>query len=390
MQWNSNIGDPIVFWILKTILLFELFYCGYKISNGNKYKKYALISTVFYSLIEGLRWMRGVDYWHYYQDIATNFQAIETTPDPEPIYKLFCTLFYHSQLPVSIAFIFYSAILFISFLSIIKHFKELAIWAMPLFFIITVSATENHIRQFFAIPFILFAYSAWLNNKKKSCYLLLCIAPLIHTSSIILCIIFLLLINTKLNTKLNLPSKGGFILLIIYLALFFTWDINKFGSLSIWLQTLDGFTSSKFSSYVDNSDRWFTKEGSIAEVTDGLVSTSVYMKYITLISSSIIIYYGYKFAIKNKKYISFYILACINLFILVIGGDIELFGRFAEYFLIFIPITISYIITSFKPYKTTEKFLIYSILFIIYFVYMFLRNWGEASKLTGNGFIWDA
>lgn len=386
MQWNSNIGDPIVFWILKTILLFVLFYCGYNISNGNKYKKYALISTVFYSLIEGLRWMRGVDYWHYYQDIATNFKSIETTPNPEPIYKLFCTSFHYTELPVCIAFIFYSALLFISFLSIIRHFKELAIWALPLFLLITVSATENHIRQFFAIPFVLFAFSAWLDKKKKLCYILLCVAPLIHTSSLFLVIIFLLLIHKKIN----LPQKGNLVLLIIYILLFFVWDINKLGSFSTWLQTLNLFSDTKFESYVDNADRWFTNEGSISDITEGLVSTSVYMKYITLTSSSIIIYYGYKFAIMNKNYISFYILACLNLFILVIGGDIELFGRFAEYFLIFIPITISYIIVSFKPNKTNEKFFINSILFIIYFIYMFLKDWGEPSRLTGNGFIWDA
>lgn len=162
------------------------------------------------------------------------------------------------------------------------------------------------------------------------------------------------------------------------------------GSFSTWLQTLNLFSDTKFESYVDNADRWFTNEGSISDITEGLVSTSVYMKYITLTSSSIIIYYGYKFAIMNKNYISFYILACLNLFILVIGGDIELFGRFAEYFLIFIPITISYIIVSFKPNKTNEKFFINSILFIIYFIYMFLKDWGEPSRLTGNGFIWDA
>lgn len=386
MQWNSNMGDPIVFWILKTILLFVLFYCGYKISNGDKYKKYAIISTVFYSLIEGLRWMRGVDYWHYYQDIATNFRAIETTPNPEPIYKLFCTFFHYTELPVCMAFIFYSALLFISFLSIIKHFKELAIWALPLFFLITVSATENHIRQFFAIPFVLFAISAWLDKKNKLCYILLCIAPLIHTSSLFLVIIFLLL----KYKKINLPQKGNFVLLIVYILLFFVWDINKLGSFSAWLQTINLFSDTKFESYVDNADRWFTNEGSISSITDGLVSTSVYMKYVTLTSSSIIIYYGYKFAILNKNYIPFYILACLNLFILVIGGDIELFGRVAEYFLIFIPITISYIIVSFKPNKTNEKFFINSILFIIYFIYMFLKDWGEPSRLTGNGFIWDA
>lgn len=387
MLWNSNIGDPIILWIFKTILLFVLFYCGYHISNDRKdsFKKYAFVSTLFYSLIEGLRWMRGVDYWHYYQDIATNFKAIGTTPDPEPIYELFCTTFYHSNLPICIAFVFYSAILFIAFLSIIRQFPKIAIWALPLFFIITVEATENHIRQFFAIPFILFAFSAWLRNKRILCYAFLCVAPLIHVSSLFVVAIFLLL--THLNIKL--PQKVGLILLIIYVVLFFTWDINKLGTFSVWLQTLDTFADSKFDAYINNADRWFSSEGSIEDVTGGVVETSSFRKYVTFITSSIIIYYGHRFANQNNYYKFFYLFSCLNIFINVIGGDIELFGRFAEYLLVFIPITVSYIIVAFKAYKTKERDIIYVILFILYFMYMFLKYWGSPT-ISGSGFIWDA
>lgn len=387
MQWSSNVGDPIVLWIFKTILLFVLFFCGYQISKGNRdsLKKYAFISTIFYSLIEGLRWMRGVDYWHYYQDIATNFKAIETTSDPELIYELFCTGFYNSHLPVCLAFVFYSAILFVSFLSVIRHYRKLAVWALPLFFIITVEATENHIRQFFAIPFILLAFSSWLDKKYILCYCLLCIAPLIHTSSLLLIAVFLLLIHVNIK----LPKNGGLVLLILYILLFFVWDIHNLGAFSTWLQTLDVFTGSKFENYVYNADRWFTDEGSISDVTGGTVITSEFRKYTEFITSSIIIYYGYKFAIHNNFYKVLYIFSCLNLFIQVLGGDIELIGRFAEYFLIFIPLTVSYIIIELKPYKTKEKYFIYVILFIIYFIYMFLRYWGSPT-ITGSGFIWDA
>lgn len=387
MQWSSNIGDPIVLWIFKTILLLVLFYCGYKISNGKKdlFNKYAIISTIFYSLIEGLRWMRGVDYWHYYQDIATNFKAIGTTSDPEPIYELFCVGFYNSHLPVCFAFVFYSAILFVSFLSVIRHYRELAIWALPLFFIITVGATENHIRQFFAISFILLAFSVWLDKKYILCYCFLCIAPLIHTSSLLLVAVILLL----MHINIKLPKRGGLILLIVYIALFFAWDINNLGAFSTWLQTLDVFTGSKYESYVYNADRWFTGEGSIGDVTGGAVATSGFRKYTEFITSSIIIYYGYKFALLNNNYKILYILSCLNLFIQILGGDIELFGRFAEFFLVFVPLTISFIIIEIKPYKTKEKYLIYVILFIIYFIYMFLRYWGTPT-ITGSGFIWDA
>ena len=67
-------GDPILYWILRFIVLLSFFLSGYLISykdkNGRNYWKYSSICIIFYSLIEGLRWNRGVDYPHYYQDLT--------------------------------------------------------------------------------------------------------------------------------------------------------------------------------------------------------------------------------------------------------------------------------------------------------------------------------
>ena len=96
MYWNQNIGDPIFMWILNTILMFVLIYSGYGITykNKSKFRSYAGLSLLFYSLIEGLRWMRGVDYFHYYQDLATGFKGSYVTGNPEILYELFCKTFH--------------------------------------------------------------------------------------------------------------------------------------------------------------------------------------------------------------------------------------------------------------------------------------------------------
>ena len=98
MFWNQDIGNPIIMWILKTILLLVLYYCGYGISykKENYFARYAILSIVVYSLIEGLRWNRGVDYWHYYRDIVTNFRF--ATEEPEFLYKFFLYMI-HQILP---------------------------------------------------------------------------------------------------------------------------------------------------------------------------------------------------------------------------------------------------------------------------------------------------
>ena len=115
MNWSSSTGDPIVYWTLYVLLTLVLTFCGWQISRDNekqsKFKKYAWIAGVSYSLVEGLRWLRGADYYHYYMDLESNFMSGYCTPDPEPVYKLWVNFFHSTGLHPTIAFIFYSALL---------------------------------------------------------------------------------------------------------------------------------------------------------------------------------------------------------------------------------------------------------------------------------------
>ena len=73
MFLGYDVGDPIIYWILRILLLAILFFCGWGISKDApaRYNKYAWLAGSAYSLIEGLRWLRGADYPHYYNDIVT-------------------------------------------------------------------------------------------------------------------------------------------------------------------------------------------------------------------------------------------------------------------------------------------------------------------------------
>lgn len=68
-----GVGEPIVYWFLRIFLLIVLTYCGWGISydTPKRYNKYAWFAGISYSLIQGLRWLRGADYPHYYNDIVT-------------------------------------------------------------------------------------------------------------------------------------------------------------------------------------------------------------------------------------------------------------------------------------------------------------------------------
>ena len=115
MNYSVSTGDPTIYWTLYVLLTLILTFCGWGISKDNEkqsqFNKYAWIAGISYSLIEGLRWLRGADYYHYYMDLDTNFKAGVCTPDPEPLYEWWVNLFHMTGLHPSIAFIIYSALL---------------------------------------------------------------------------------------------------------------------------------------------------------------------------------------------------------------------------------------------------------------------------------------
>src|SRR5574344_2166799 len=119
----SITGDPIVYWVLKIILLLTLLICGYGISykKQNYFNRFAITAGVVYSLIEGLRWDRGADYMHYYWDIDTLFSPGITTDNPEPIYNLWVNFFHATHIPAEYAFVVYSALLLGAVLMILKR-----------------------------------------------------------------------------------------------------------------------------------------------------------------------------------------------------------------------------------------------------------------------------
>lgn len=386
MYWNQNIGDPIVMWLLKTLLLVVLFVCGYGISyrKHQNFLKYSICATSFYSLIEGLRWLRGVDYLHYYNDIATNFRDSMTTADPEFLYRTFCTWVHSTGMPVCFAFVFYSFLLITSFLCVLKHFRAIAVWALPLFYLITINGAENHIRQFLAIPFLLFAFSLWLDGNKKYAYLMLCIPPFIHKSSLFAILFFLIFIHLKVNMK----KRGAIFISALYLLLALFWDINNLSSIVPYIQMLNiGDDNSNFANYTQDAERWFTNEGSMAELAG--LKTSFINSLTTNVSALIALFFGYKIAQEDKKFFLPYWFTCISCFITCIGGDIELFGRFSEWLYIFYPLILAAVINYVSKTKKSVRILVNTILLFIYFIYGFLRYWGTPT-LTGSGFIWDA
>ena len=388
MDWSSSTGDPFVYWSFYVLLVLILTYCGWGISNDDEkqthFRKYAWIAGISYSLIEGLRWLRGADYYHYYMDLDTNFKATVCTPDPEPIYELWVNVFHSTGLHPSIAFIIYSALLIYGVLLIFKRYPKAAVWGLPVFFLMTNSQTENIIRQTLASCFLIFAYVAYLDDKKKLMFAMLCVVPLIHSSGLYGVALFLFF------TYVKIPLKQPWIFVALYLFAYYIWNPDWFQGFADYLSKLNLGDDVKGQSYLDNSDRWFTSEGSIATVLgNGVAQSSMLYMTVKFLVNLFIVYFGFYACRNDRKLQTVYYFAYIALIIQTMAGDIELFTRFAHWTDLMAPILVSIVITKVNMSKNKQyKILVYTVFAINFIFYGLIRSLGFL-PYAGCGFIWD-
>ncbi len=392
-----GVGEPIEYWFLRIFLLIVLIYCGWGISNDTpkRYNKYAWFAGISYSLIQGLRWLRGADYPHYYNDIVTllgqyNIDKLPAvvTDEPELLYRIWCTVFYYSNLPFWVAFVLYSALLIGGVLVVLKYYRKAAVWTLPLFFILTPSA-ENLIRQYIAVSFILYAYYFYLSDKKKKMWISLCAVPLIHFSGIIAVIVFVISVYLPQCVVRKMQANWlPCLLVLLFLYCYYFWDSSNLSYLVDFLQNYVKLDSEKASNYVDYADRWFTDEGSISNVLGknaGVISLlNTIVNIVTYVSIIVLGFFAQKK--DNKLFVAFYF-SYLAIVINTIGSDIEMFARFYNLFVVLMPLLIGVYM-----YNIIKKIYVRNTVIVVYILnflwYGFLREIINTS-MFGYGFVWD-
>lgn len=388
MNYSVSTGDPAIYWTFYVLLTLILAFCGWGISKDDEkqsqFNKYAWIAGISYSLIEGLRWLRGADYYHYYMDLDTNFKAGVCTPDPEPIYEWWVNLFHMTGLHPSIAIIFYSALLIFGVLLIFKCYPKAALWGLPLFFLMTNSQTENIIRQTLATSFLIFAYVAYLNEKKILMLAMLCVVPLIHSAGLYGVALFLVF------TYVKVPLKQPWVLVALFLFAYYFWNPDWFQGFADYLSKLNLGDDVKGQGYLDNSDRWFTSEGSMANVLGkGEVQLSMLYVSVNFLVNLFAVWFGFYACRDDRKLQTVYYFAYVALIIQTMAGDIELFTRFSYWTNLLTPILVGVMFAKIKlPQIKNLQVVIYVVFAINYIFYGLIRSIGSL-PYAGCGFIWD-
>jgi len=353
----------------------------FKDKDGKWYWKYSSIGIIIYSLVEGLRWNRGVDYPHYYQDLTGKL----FTDYSEYVYVWWTELFKFTGLPYWIAFIFYSFLLIHGFCCLMKHFKKQAIWALPLFFIISVGSSENLIRQFIAVSMFEYALYYFLEKKYVRSAVFAILTVQTH-NSVLLTIAGGLFVHF---VKFDKMIKNGYVLVVIYLFMYYFWDPSYLTPITTWMSSLSVGDSSNMSGYLENAEFWFSDESSLSDRL-GYMSraASMFSSAMSLITTCIIIKYGYDLTQKNERYRIAYwfsFLAYI-LYILSNNGDFEIWSRLSVMFRLLLPIVIAGILTELSL-KKVERYVIYAFCGVYFLYNSFFSMWGQS--ILGSAFVWD-
>lgn len=378
------LGNPFIYWTLRWILLLTLLVSGWCISYRSKNKKqywqFSAPSIVLYSIIEGLRWRRGVDYLHYYQDLT----GLVFRDYPEKIYSGWITIFKECELPYWVAFVLYSFLLITSVLYLLQKFPKAVVWVLPLFFIVTVRYSENLIRQYLSLPFIIIGVSKIIDKKFIFAILCFIVALQIHFSALIP--IFLILFSFFLS-KFR-PFSYPIIPIAIFVFFSFLWNNSYFTLFSSSLTQLSLGESTGMEKYVYFADRWLTDEGRLS-ARHGLnyISQSNIYLVIRFLVLLFIIYFGYKLLAINRKYKIIFWLAYFAIIVDVIKEDIEMYVRIYAWIVFFIPVVIGSIYCNLKINSLVRVFSY--ILVFLYYVYTGVIAQMFKVDFVGYAFIWD-
>ena len=335
--------------ILQTALFCILVVTGYYLSKGKSLKSrnywiIASISIIVYSLIEGLRYDRGVDYMMYKSlfEYSLNLSAYLEKPEKiESLFQIFNKFFHFVNFSYPFVFVFYSLVLIIAGFYFIKEHRKVAFYAIPMFFMATIVQSETLVRQLMAFSFVLISLKFFLNNSWIKFVVLITMAINIHSSSIVF-LPFIFLFKYIKN-----PFGNLYVILGLYF-ISWLWKPEYWGNYYKYFQNLSlGY--GLYQGYLENADTWFSGEKVINSIHYfGMLS---YIK--TFLFNTGMIVLGYRILDKYRfnNYPFYFFLFVVGAIAQHFTFQIELLYRISLYFYMFWFIVLAYIVSDSLSHK---------------------------------------
>ena len=315
-----------IFLFLKGWEFLTFYKCGARMDaskNTIVYWRLSIIPIIVYSLVEGLRFGRRIDwnlYCERYLDIANSSQYLS-----EPLFY-YTSLFFRN---IGIPYPFYIVLLSFLFISsailLLSNFKGELKWSMPLLLYFTL-LSENYIRWYFAFSFLLIGIHCYLNHGNKKALLFSILAILTHNGISVIVLFLLLkpfLSHTKIHYVISLP-----------LVIFFT----LWGGIAL-LSNLQEFTY--MISFISNQEigisRYYDEMQNIVNGdygSVGVITKSFFAKIRNLVMYAAFVYFGHK-KCNGSNEIFVYNLFCIGAILFPLFSQVEILDRYSDFLCFF-------------------------------------------------------
>lgn len=310
-----------------------LFYGGKGIRDGKK--SLVIIGILAFTLNEGLRFGRWIDYNYYYFSFHEALLNGQTRFN-ESAFVYLCRFIN------GIGGNFQWLIIFMSFMHIfsavffLRHFKEVAVFALPLYIFFSYFSAENMVRWMLGFSFILIGLYYLLSNindKKKYCLFIFFsfLAYNIHHGLLMVIPFFVIMYFIKKAIH-PVVSISLYFMFLLFFQLDFMLDFVDIAN------TFSSLTGS-FESYADNAEKWLTTTALGLESKSGFsgLSNTIFYLFCVIIGYKLIPYF-------DRKYLYSYNLFVFGFILNPIANRIELLYRIDILFFVFITIVLSYII----------------------------------------------
>ena len=401
----------LIYDILLILMLYVLYRSGKEIAQTGEIKSRAGFAAILvYTFNEGLRYGRGIDYNLY----GMSYDQLEAGVDPnwDFSFQLIAKTLISIDIPWQGYVILMSSFFIIATIIVLKSFKDILPYALPLFVLFSNGAVENMVRWYLGFSFILIGLSFIINNDENESYeeenkeqedglsneeLIKNKRKKAHLKyvffSVVACTFHLALLPLPIMfyfiylRKSPLLSPVYALLLYFGIAFFFETEFMlEFVNLANMLSMAVGDSHERFGNYGDRAEYWLT--GGYAGVEHGALPDIQ-----NLVFLCIIVLLGYK-AIKkaDKKYIYAYNLFVVGLCTNPIANQIELVGRFNAPFMFFRAIVLACIIEYIyrrKEVEVNRALVLVSILVLL--------NYGRrtlVAPIKGNQekylYVWDS
>ncbi len=246
-------GVKVDFVILYLYLLCLSFWTGKKIQKVEKsnlslklYWRSCVPLVLSYSLIEGLRYLRGIDYLVYvyvYKGYEVRNELLFTYLNG--ILRLMHVEFYG-------AFVVYDFLFIVALLFLVRRLPNYACYLLPLLVVSQFYYSENFIRQYVAFSFSLVSIVYCLDRKWSAFIFLSAIATMFHTVAFVLQIIIFFCVYPK-------KAFSPYVSCCLYVLFAFVSKLSFLDFISNFIsEYLVGmFAGTAFSVYTENSLSWF-------------------------------------------------------------------------------------------------------------------------------------